>query len=1064
MSDVGQREVFTQQRVLRFFHESLGYAYLGNRKDRDDNGNVEKALLTGWLQRQGYGDKLIAKALRELDQAAALSGSKTLYDANREVYGLLRYGVKVRPDVGEQNVTVWLIDWKNPENNDFAVAEEVTIAGKHAKRPDVVLYVNGIALGMLELKRSTVSVTEGIRQNLDSQKKEFIRPFYATVQLVMAGNDTEGLRYGVIETPEKYWLEWKEQSPDWTPRTSSDIKYLSPWDDGSITRLDYQLGWICSKDRLLEILHDFIVFDAGIKKTCRHNQYFGVRAAQNQVKRREGGILWHTQGSGKSLTMVWLAKWIREHVIDGRVLLITDRTELDEQIEKVFNGVSENIYRTRSGADLVRVLNTGEEWLICSLIHKFGAGEDISDKDIDAYVDEIRKSLPNGFRAKGEIFVFVDECHRTQSGKLHEAMKILLPGAMLIGFTGTPLLKKDKQKSIEVFGPYIHTYKYHEAVRDGVVLDLRYEARDIDQNITSQEKVDQWFEIKTRGLSDWARAQLKQRWGTMQKVLSSQDRLAKIVADILLDMETRDRLKSGYGNALLVSGSIYSACRFFEMFQKTDLAGKCAIVTSYRPNPGDIKGEESGEGLTERLRQYDIYRKMLAAHFNEPEESAMYKVEQFEQEVKKRFIELPGQMKLLIVVDKLLTGFDAPPATYLYIDKQMQDHGLFQAICRVNRLDGEDKEYGYVIDYKDLFRSLEKSIRDYTGEAFEGYDKEDIAGLLKDRLEQGHERLEELREAVKALCEPVEPPRDTAAYIRFFCATESGNAGQLKDNEPKRVALYKLVAALLRAWANLANEMTEAWYSAAEAAEVRAEVDHFEKVREEVKLASGDYVDMKLYEPAMRHLLDTYIRAEESEKVSAFDDMTLVQLIVERGEAAIEALPEGIRSNPEAMAETIENNVRRLIIDEMTVNPKYYEKMSQLLDALIRQRKQEALDYKAYLAKVVELTRNVSKPESGSIYPVSINSPARRALYDNLKGIEGLDQLATWRNAVRDCRDPVEEVALAVDNAIRAVKKDDWRGMRAKRIEVRNAIKSVLGDDDGLVDAIYQIAESQRDY
>jgi len=1064
MSNVGQREVLTQQRVLRFFQESLGYAYLGNRKYRDGNGNVEKALLTGWLQRQGHGDKLIAKVLRDLDLAAALSGSKTLYDANREVFGLLRYGVKVKPGVGERNVTVWLVDWKHVENNDFAVAEEVTVAGVHGKRPDVVLYVNGIALGVLELKRSTVSVTEGIRQNLDSQKKEFIRPFYATVQLVMAGNDTEGLRYGVIDTPEKHWLEWKEQSPDWTPRVSGDIKYLSPWDDGSITRLDRQLGWICRKDRLLEIVHDFVVFDAGTRKTCRHNQYFGVRAAQDQVRRREGGILWHTQGSGKSLTMVWLAKWIREHVTDARVLLITDRTDLDEQIERVFNGVSENIYRTRSGADLVRVLNTSEEWLICSLIHKFGASEDISDRDIDAYVDEIRKSLPKGFRAKGESFVFVDECHRTQSGKLHEAMKALLPGALLIGFTGTPLLKKDKQKSIEVFGPYIHTYKYDEAVRDGVVLDLRYEARDIDQNITSQEKVDQWFEIKTRGLSDWARAQLKQRWGTMQKVLSSQDRLAKIVADILLDMETRDRLKSGHGNALLVSGSIYSACRFFEMFQRTDLAGKCAIVTSYRPNPGDIKGEETGEGLTEKLRQYDIYRKMLAAHFDEPEESAMYKVEKFEQEVKKRFIEQPAQMKLLIVVDKLLTGFDAPPATYLYIDKQMQDHGLFQAICRVNRLGGEDKEYGYVIDYKDLFRSLEKSIQDYTGEAFEGYDKEDVAGLLKDRLEQGRERLEELREAVKALCEPVEPPRDTAAYIRFFCAAESGNAEQLKENEPKRVALYKLVAAFVRAWTNLANEMAEAGYSAAEAAEIRAEVYHFEKVREEVKLASGDYVDMKLYEPAMRHLLDTYIRAEESEKVSAFDDMTLVQLIVERGEAATEALPEGIRGSPEAMAETIENNVRRLIIDEMAVNPKYYEKMSQLLDALIRQRKQEAVDYKAYLTKIVELTRKVSKPESGSIYPVSINSPARRALYDNLKGVQGLDQLATWRNAVRDCRDAVEEVALAVDDAIRAMKKDDWRGMRAKRIEVRNAIKSVLGEDDGLVDAIYQLAESQRDY
>jgi type I restriction enzyme R subunit len=520
--------------------------------------------------------------------------------------------------------------------------------------------------------------------------------------------------------------------------------------------------------------------------------------------------------------------------------------------------------------------------------------------------------------------------------------------------------------------------------------------------------------------------------------------LEKIVADILLDMEIRDRLKSGHGNALLVSGSIYSACRFFEMLQKTDLAGKCGIVTSYKPNPGDIKGEESGEGMTEKLRRYDIYRKMLAAYFNESEESAMHKIETFEKEVKKRFIDQPSQMKLLIVVDKLLTGFDAPPATYLYIDKQMHDHGLFQAICRVNRLDGDDKEYGYVIDYKDLFKSLEKSIKDYTGEAFDGYDTEDVAGLLKDRLAKGRERLEEARESIKALCEPVEPPRDTAAYIRFFCAADGGNAEQLKENEPKRVALYKLAAALLRAYANLANEMTEAGYSEDQTKEIAAEVKHYEQVREEVKLNSSDYVDMKMFEPAMRHLLDTYIRAEESVKVSAFDDMTLVQMIVERGEAAFDSLPENIRTNREAMAETIENNVRRLIIDEMAVNPKYYEKMSELLDALILQRKEEALDYKAYLAKMVDLTKRVSHPENQVAYPPKIDTPARRALFDNL--------------------DHSEDLAIRVDTAIRDVKKDDWRGMRAKRIEVRNAIKSVLSGDDDLVDAVYKIVENQRDY
>ena len=1047
MNTVGQREIRTQRRVVDFFTEALDYAYLGHWKDRDGNSNIEKEMLTDWLRRQGHKDQVVAKVLFQLDKAAALSGSKTLYDANREVHGRFRYGVKVQPDAGEQTATVWLIDWISPANNDFAIAEEVTVVGENTKRPDLVLYVNGIALGVLELKRSTVSVTEGIRQNLDSQKKEFIRPFYATVQLVMAGNDTKGLRYGVIETPEKYWLHWKEA--DAHPAAG----------DNPLLR---ELRQLCSKDRLLEIVHDFMVFDAGVKKICRHNQYFGVGAAHERVQRREGGIIWHTQGSGKSLTMVWLAKWIREHVTDGRVLIITDRTELDEQIEKVFKGVSEDIHRTKNGADLVGTLNAGDEWLICSLIQKFGASE---EGDIDAFLKDIQSHLPKDFYAKGEIFVFVDECHRTQSGKLHEAMKALLPGAMLIGFTGTPLLKEDKRRSIETFGPYIHTYKYDEAVDDGVVLDLRYEARDIDQNITSQAKIDQWFDLKTRGLTDVAKAQLKQRWGTMQKVLSSRDRLEKIVADILIDMETRDRLKSGHGNAMLVSSSIYSACRYFDMFQETDLAGKCAIVTSYKPAPADIKGEETGEGLTEKLRQYGVYRKMLAEHFNESEDSAMYKIQRFEQEVKKRFVDEPGQMKLLIVVDKLLTGFDAPSATYLYIDKQMQDHGLFQAICRVNRLDGEDKEYGYIIDYKDLFRSLEQSIKDYTGEAFSGYDEADVRGLLKDRLQQGRERLEEAREAIKVLCEPPEPPCDTVAYLRFFCAAESGNAQQLKNNEPKRVALYKLAAAFLRAYTNLANEMQDAGYSDAEAREIKAEVDHYEKVRQEVKLASGDYVDMKMYEPAMRHLLDTYIRAEESEELSAFNDLTLVQLIAERGDAAVDVLPEGTRKNREAMAETIENNVRRLIIDEMAVNPKYYEKMSELLSSLISQRKQEAMGYKAYLARLVELAKNVISPETQSSYPARINNSALQALYDNLEEVTvSAVQESSSGYGSDDVMNARESRALAVDAAIRCVKKADWRGNRFKEREVRNAIKSVLCEGDGVINTVFEIVKAQSDY
>ena len=1046
MTQVGELERKTQRRVIRHFRDNLGYTFLGNWHERDGNRNIETDHLTRFLARQGHTPTLITKALDKLDKAAALGGSKTLYDANREVYSLLRYGARVSPGVGKHTVTVHLFDWKNPAANHFAIAEEVTVTGKNTKRPDIVLYVNGIAIGVLELKRSTVSVAQGIRQNLDSQKKNFIQSFFSTVQLVMAGNDTEGLRYGVIETREKYWLRWKEAD--------------APDDDASTSPLLAELGHLCAPERLLELIHDFVVFDAGVKKICRHNQYFGVKEARKHVGRREGGIIWHTQGSGKSLTMVWLAKWIRElRNVDGRVLIVTDRKELDEQIEMVFKGVDEDIYRTKSGADLEKALRDPAKSLICSLVHKFGSSE---EGNIDQYVSDLRSHISGGLRPPGEIFVFVDECHRTQSGKLHKAMTAILPDATLIGFTGTPLLRADKQRSIEIFGPYIHTYKYDEAVDDGVVLDLRYEARDIDQDITSEAKIDQWFDSKTKGLSDLAQAQLRQRWGTMKKVTSSLPRIRKIVADILMDMETRDRLKSGRGNAMLVSDSVYAACRFFEAFRETELKDRCAIVTSYSPAAGDIKGEETGEGLTEKLLKYDTYRKMLADYFDEPAGKAMHRAEQFEQEVKRRFVNEPGQMKLLIVVDKLLTGFDAPPATYLYIDKRMQDHGLFQAICRVNRLDGDDKEYGYIIDYKDLFKSLEGAIQDYTGEAFDGYDREDVKGLLKDRLEQGRKRLEETREAVKALCEPVEPPHDSDAYRLYFCHGGKG----LAANERKRLTLYRAVAAFLRAYANLANEMIEAGYSEAERQTIRDEVGHYEKVRQEVKLASGDYVDLKVFEPAMRHLLDNYIRAEDSEVISKFDDMTLVELLIRDGEGAIGSLPEGIRGSPRAVAETIENNVRRLIVDEMAVNPKYYEKMSAVLDALIQRRREEAIEYEDYLKKVIELAEQVKRGEGGGSYPARIKTRALRAIYDNLpeellgkKVAEGTDTQES-----DDTVDSREVVALAVDGAVRKARMADWRDHPIKEKRIGAAIQAALGPHKALTFTILEIVKAQREY
>jgi type I restriction enzyme R subunit len=1040
MSKVGDIERIAQNRVVKLFQDELKYRYIGNLEKEENNSNVDETLLTAYLTKKGYSKTQISKALYEFFKSVNINTHDDLYQANKNVYSMLRYGIPVKEEAGLNKETVNLIDWKNPLENDFAIAEEVTIKGVHGKRPDIVIYVNGIALGALELKRSIVSVSEGIRQSNDNQKHIFIKPFFTTIQLVMAGQDVEGLRFAGIDTSEKYYQKWKEVSEKFNPNDSYLLELTKPireQADKADNLLDKNIIEMLNKERLIEIIHDFVVYDRGQKKFCRPNQFFGIKAAQESLRKKEGGIIWHTQGSGKSLTMVWLTKWIREYNPNARVLIVTDRDELDKQIEKVYKGVNEDIFRCKpkngksGGAVLIDKLNDSEPWLLCSLIHKFGNKE---EADYDSYLSELKNSLPRDFSPKGDFYVFVDECHRSQSGDLNKAMRqILGEKAVFIGFTGTPIMKAEKQKSIEIFGKYIHTYKFDEAVKDGVVLDLRYEARDIEQKITSLEKIDIWFDNKTKGLTDFAKTELKQKWGTMKKVFSSVSRLQKIVADILLDMETRERLQNGRGNAILVSDSIYNACRYYQLFQASGFT-RCAIVTSFAPSYSDIKGE--GDNHTEKIMQYEIYQKMLNG--KTPED--------FEDEAKKRFIDEPAQMKLLIVVDKLLTGFDAPSATYLYIDKSMRDHGLFQAICRVNRLDGEDKDYGYIIDYKDLFGSLENAYNDFTSKAFEDYDKQDVEGLLSDRLKKGKERLDDALETIRALCEPVVPPKGTKEYISYFCGNPQVPE-ELKDNEPRRVGLYKAVISLIRAFANIADEMEEAGYKPNEIEKIKTEIKHYENVRKEIQLASGDYVDLKQYEPAMRHLIDTYIGAEESQKISAFDNFGLVELLVKDGVTALDKLPESIQRNKEAMAETIENNLRKVIIEESPTNPIYYEKMSVLLDELIKLRNEEAERYEEYLKKIVELAVKIKKPESSNEYPTSINTQAKRALYDNL--------------------DKDEPLTIVMDSAVIYGKYDNWEGNFAKERHLKNKIvKPVLEEYNKaeVLDPIFEIIKEQREY
>ena len=1039
MSTVGKPERATQNRVIQLFRDELHYRYLGDWTDRDGNSNVEEGLLTSYLKAAGYTAAQIGVATHKL-RTEADNHSRGLYGNNQTVYGLLRYGVPVKIEAGKVTETVHLINWKEPEKNDFAIAEEVTLHGNHERRPDIVVYVNGIAVGVLELKRSAVSIGDGIRQSLSNQQPEFNEWFFSTVQLIFAGNDSEGLQYGTIGTPEKYFLKWKEDEQD-------DTRF----------KLDKYLLKMCAKERLIELMHDFVLFDGGVKKLPRGHQYFGVKAAQRHVQEHKGGIIWHTQGSGKSIVMVLLAKWILENNPNARVAVITDRDELDKQIERVFTESGEAIKRTSSGRDLMNQLGQATPRLLCSLVHKFGR-KDVDD--LDAFIKELE-----GQRSQtvGEVFVFVDECHRTQSGKLHRVMKAMMPNAVFIGFTGTPLLMKDRATSLEVFGGYIHTYKFSEGVEDGVVLDLVYEARDIDQHLGSQDKIDAWFEAKTKGLNDWQKAALREQWGTVQHVLSSKSRMERVVNDIVFDFSVKPRLSSERGNAILVASSIYEACKYFTLFQKTPFKGRCAVVTSYNPQAQDVTKEEIGANTeTDKQFVYNTYTDLLKGVDAKP---GMTKTETYEERAKALFTKEPVNMKLLVVVDKLLTGFDAPPCTYLYIDKSMQDHGLFQAICRTNRLDGEDKDFGYIVDYKDLFKKVENAIAVYTSELDHSAGGVQPEVLIQDRLKKGRERLDNAVEALALLCEPVEPPKGELEHIHYFC----GNTeipSDLEEREPPRAALYKATVALVRAYANIADELEPAGYGSADIARIKRQLDHYLNVREIVRKASGESLDLKAYEADMRHLIDTYIEADEPRKISPFDNMSLLDLIVKTGIAnAIATQLGGLKGSKDAIAETIENNVRSKIIKEHLNDPAYYEKMSALLDEIIAARKAKAIEYEAYLKRIAELAKKVETGHADDTPEQLKNSPALRALYNNLKKDgAGAETVADQSGDYRGFQDPALILALEIDKTVRRVRPDAWRGHQAKENTIKAALLPLLNDDVAEVERIFLIIKAQREY
>ena len=1068
---VVKAERVTQNTVITHLRDRNGYKYLGYLDEQENEPYIEDILKRFLVEKQGCTDKQAEEATKKLrDFVAQCHDKHTLLSANYEIYNLLRYPTSVSQGLGQVTKQIRLIDWQNPLNNFFHIAEEVTVKrasgdGTH-RRPDVVIYVNGIALVVIELKKASVSALDAIHQLIRNQEDGQIPAFFTTAQLLLAGSESEGLSYGTILTTDKFYLRWKEPTGAHYPKpTKEPAPFTTPFPASEFKNELYRsLLQMLEPKRLLDFIYNCIIFDGGIKKVARPNQYFALQACRQRCIDKENGIIWHSQGSGKSLTMIWLAQWILENITNSRVVIITDRDELDSQITAGFKKAKFHPCRATSGKHLIDMLNgtnqvkgeSAQPDLITTLVHKFGIAsnnEANAEKEIkgkrsaEEYLREVAENLPAGYSAKGNLYVFVDECHRTQGGVLNKAMcKIMGENVMLIGFTGTPLLKVDKDRltSRESFGSWISTYKFNEAVDDKIVLDLRYEARSVEQQLSNDADFDELFEFQTATLTPSAKMRLQKRWGDMQHLFSSRNRIDVIVRQICKDFTMKTALREGWGNAMLVADSVYQAFRYWEKFETLPyFKGKTAVITSYNGAEPGLDEGFSGMQKTEAEFKHEQYTRMVNGKT----------AEEFETFAKNKFINEPSEMKLLIVFDKLLTGFDAPSATYIYIDSVLHNHTLFQAICRVNRTNGAKKQYGYIVDYKDLFNEISEAIEDYTNGEFGEFDKEDVQNLLKNRIKEARKDLDKAIQLVKRLSEPVALPKSLDDYFDYFCYNQATvieveqQQEMILRNQHKREDFYDAAANLVRAYVAIALEMDAAGYTKEEAVEIYNFTKDIDQLRNAIMRRCGDYVDLGKYDAEMRALLDDYVVSPQSQVLASLDDFSFLDVIeIKEGEdddIVILSDPpiEEVLGGQRGVAETITQNVRRVINRKRDTNPEEYKKFSEKINRLLEEFQQKQIEYKEFLKSIVELANQLKKDTRPD---ERLNTSLKKSLYDNL-----------GKNV---------EFALAIYNVIESKAEIGFRENMMRRKKLKREIENALAGTDYDAEEILQIVIAHTDF
>lgn len=985
-------EMSTSQRPAIEVLQKLGYKYISE----EENKKLRNYILTDVIFKDTLAKKLneinsyeykgekykfsastIGQAIKDLNEDLVTG----LISTNEKIYDLLTLGKSYQEnmvDGTKRSFDIKYIDFEHPENNDFYVTEEFTVLrmnGKDYARPDIVLFVNGIPLVVIECKDASVPIIQAISQNIRNQKPDYIPQLFKFIQIVMAANKNE-TKYATCGTPDKFWSTWNEQYVE------KQNELLDKTVIGrQVTKQDRDIISLFEKERLLELIKDFIIFEAGKKKICRYQQYFAVKAMLERIKQdKKGGVVWHTQGSGKSITMVYITKKIMEdkEIQNPQVVIATDRVDLDKQIHKTFNRIGVEAARATTGNNLTELIKNEKIRVITTVVNKFETVVK-SGVTVDA---------PN-------TFILVDEGHRTQYGEINRRMQEVFKGAIYISFTGTPIMKRDRN-IFDKFGGLIHKYSLDDALKDKAIVPLIYEGKMVDQEV-SKEAIDMRLDMLTRNLTEEQKTDVMKKWSRFEKVASSEQRLELIAWDIASNYN--QTLKGTGFNAMLACNKKIEAVKYYNIFREEFPELEVAVVIS----PPDMR---EGEGSIDEDTN-DIVKKFyinaLSNYKNE---------EEYEETIKSKFIN--GDIDILIVVDKLLTGFDAPKASTLYLDKQIKEHNLLQAIARVNRLcDGKD--YGYIVDYRGLLGELDKALTMYQEAGLEEFNEEDIKSSVY-YIDTEINNMFEAYEKLKKIFKDIKNKNDLEEYEVL-----------LEDEKIRKDFYDKLCK--FGSMLGIILPSDQAYYKVGKEkiSELRKALAFYQKLRATVKLRYSETIDHKEYEAKMQKLLDNYVVAKEMMRITEPVDIT----DAEKFDNELEKM-----GTDRGKADTIRTRLTKTISEKSKEDPAYYKKFSTRIEETIEAYRNRRITDSEYLQKMQDIKEDFRKGNSGIVYPSNITTENSRAFYGVI-----YDKLIPRMKENANIEE-IGEIALTIQREIESKIKRDWH----YNTDIHNEIAQAIDD------------------